>query len=80
MGKSLGRKLARRGAAILRRVSDEIEQSDTRRFFKPHGLPLELDVNKAIGLAFRELARGMDGKRRKKRAKSGKGSQRGGRP
>ena len=66
-----------RAVAALRRVSDDLEKSDTRRLFRPLGLPVDVDLNKVSAFLFRSLAAGILAKQRHTSRTQRKGSQRG---
>lgn len=59
------------GIDKLRRVSDEILNDDTRRFFIPRGVPIKINMNYVVSLLLRGIAdgaarklRGLDNGRR----------------
>lgn len=47
-------------ASMLRRVSVDVENDDTRRFFIPVGLPVKIDLNRVTAVLLRGLARGIE--------------------
>jgi len=51
-----------RAVSLLRRASDDIEKSETRRFFIPRGVPFEIDLNVLGAALLRGLARGIERK------------------